>query len=64
MAVGANVAIGRTTFSTRVRVDGFHRQLTDRGCLISAGQGRRLEHGGAAIMPMKRVVPGTYAQDT
>jgi len=68
LSVGANVAYWTHYFFSHARSGGdwlFTGQLTGSGLSdFLLGRVGRLEHGGAAIMPMNQWYLGTYVQDT
>ncbi len=68
LSVGANVAYWTHYFFSHARSGGdwlFTGQLTGLGLSdFLLGRVGRLEHGGAAIMPMNEWYLGTYLQDT
>ena len=68
LSVGANVAYWTHYFFSHARSGGdwlFTGQLTGSGLSdFLLGRVGRLEHGGAAIMPMNQWYLGTYTQDT
>jgi hypothetical protein len=68
LSVGANVAYWTHYFFSHARSGGdwlFTGQLTGSGLSdFLLGRVGRLEHGGAAIMPMNEWYLGTYVQDT